>query len=182
VVVRAAARLVNEEGVDALTINRLARELGVRPPSLYNHVSGLAELWRDLVLLNTQSLGDRLLAAAMARSGPAGVMALAQAYREYVKEFPGLYQAGLRVSGNMDNPDPALQAAEGRVLKAALALVETLGVEGEEAIHAVRALRSAIHGFATLEMAGGFGMPLDLDESFRRLIEMVIRGMQSETR
>ena len=49
---------------------------------------------------------------------------------------------------------------------------------GDEAIHALRALRSVVHGFATLEAAGGFGIPLNLDESFRRLVELLIRGME----
>jgi AcrR family transcriptional regulator len=178
-VVRAAAALVNAEGVDALTINRLARELHVQPPSLYNHIAGLGELWRELALLSTRTLGDRLTAAAVGRSGPAGVMAMAQAYRDYVKEFPGLYQASLRASGNLSRRDPDLQAAEARAVQVALALVESFGLAGDEAIHAVRALRSAIHGFATLEVAGGFGLPLDLDESFRRLIETTIRGMSA---
>ncbi|MGB8644293.1 MAG: TetR-like C-terminal domain-containing protein [Anaerolineae bacterium] len=45
-------------------------------------------------------------------------------------------------------------------------------------MHAVRALRSVVHGFATLEVAGGFGLPLDCDESFRRLVQMLIKGLQ----
>jgi len=179
-VVRAAANLVNAEGVEALTINRLARELHVQPPSLYNHIAGLGELWRELALLNVRALGDCIIAAAVGRSGPAGVMAVAQAYRSYVKEFPGLYQASLRVSGNQSQPDAELQAAEKRVVDAAMALVESFGLSGVEAIHTVRALRSAVHGFATLEVAGGFGLPLDLDESFRRLIETIIRGMTKD--
>jgi AcrR family transcriptional regulator len=176
-VVHAAAGLVNAEGSAALTINRLACELGVQPPSLYNHIAGMDELWRELALLNVQALGDRLTAAAVGRSGPEGVMALAQAYRGYVKAFPGLYQANLRVSGALPQPDPRLQAAEARVTRVALALVESFGLRGEEALHAVRALRSAVHGFATLEAAGGFGLPLDLDESFRRLVETIILGL-----
>lgn len=178
-VVHAAACLVNAEGAEALTINRLARELGVRPSSLYNHIAGLDGLWRELAVLSIRALGDRLINAAMGKSGAGGVMALAQAYRAYVKEYPGLYQASLRASGNLETPDLELQAAEERVVAAALALVRSFGLEGEDAIHAVRALRSAIHGFTTLEVAGGFGMPLDLDASFTRLIEMVILGMKS---
>ncbi len=176
-VVRAAADLVGAEGPGALTIHRLARELKVKPPSLYNHIGGLGELWRELALLNARELGRRFTAAAVGRSGPAGIMALAQAYRAYVKECPGLYQASLRASGNLSQPDPELQAAEGQSLGVVLALVESFGLTGDEAIHAVRGLRSAIHGFATLEVAGGFGLSIDPDESFRRLIEMIIRGL-----
>ncbi len=178
-VVRAAAALVNAEGIEALTINRLARELQVQPPSLYNHIAGIGELRRELALLSTRALGDRLIAAAVGRSGPAGVVAMAQAYRDYVKEFPGLYQVSLRASGNLDRGDPDLQAAEARVVDVAVVLVESFGLSGEDAIHAVRALRSAFHGFATLEVAGGFGLPLDLDESFRRLVDTLIRGMSA---
>lgn len=179
-VVRAAADLVNREGIGALTINRLARTLHVQPPSLYNHIAGLDELWRELALYNLHGLGERVTQAVLGRSGPAGIMALAQAYRAYAKEFPGLYQSSLRVSGNMDQPDGALQFAEARLLRVTLAMVETLGVTGEEAIYTVRALRSAIHGFVSLEAAGGFGLPLDLDESFRRLIDMIIRGITQQ--
>jgi AcrR family transcriptional regulator len=176
-VVRAAAVLVNTEGAGALTINRLARELGVQPPSIYNHVEGLEGLWRELSLLSTRELGERIAAAAVGKSGAAGVMAMAQAYRGFILENPGIYQASLRASGNQDNPDPRLQAAEERVVKVGLALVESFGLEGEEAIHALRGLRSVAHGFATLEAAGGFGIPLDLEESFKRLVEMLIRGL-----
>jgi AcrR family transcriptional regulator len=178
IVVRAAAELVNAGGQDALTINQLARELHVQPSSLYNHIGGLGELWRELALLNMRALGRSLTDAAVGRSGAAGVMALAHAYRDYVRQYPGLYQASLRASRNDEQPDPELQAAEDQIVRVTLAVVDAFGLSGEEAIHAVRGLRSAIHGFASLEVSGGFGLPLDLDESFRRLIETIIRGMQ----
>lgn len=178
-VILAAGRLVNAEGADALTINRLASELGVQPPSLYNHIDGLAGLWRELALLSTTTLGDRLINASIGKSGPAGIRALANAYRTYILEFPGLYQASLRASRNLETPDPRLAAAEEKVVMVVLAIIESFGVSGEEAIHAVRALRSVVHGFATLEVAGGFGIPLSLDESFDRLVEMFIGGLEN---
>ena len=49
-VVEAAAKLVDEEGLDQLSLGRLAVHLGVRTPSLYNHVAGLPGLKHDLAL------------------------------------------------------------------------------------------------------------------------------------
>jgi AcrR family transcriptional regulator len=178
-VVRAAARLVNTEGAQALTINRLARELNVQPPSLYNHIDSLAGLWRELALLSTTALGERMTRVAIGKSGAAGVRALAHAYRAYIQEFPGLYHATLLASRNLESPDPRLQTAEDQVVQVTLAMIESFDLSGEEAVHAVRALRSVVHGFATLEMAGGFGLPLSLDESFDRLVEMFIRGLET---
>ena len=44
------------------------------------------------------------------------------------------------------------------------------GLTGDDDIHAIRGLRALMHGFVSLEAAGGFAMPLDLDESYRRLV------------
>jgi AcrR family transcriptional regulator len=177
IVVQTAAELLNTEGVEALSLHRLAEQLGVQTPSLYNHIGGLHDLQRELALLNTQNLGARMTRAAIGKSGPQAIEAVAQAYRAYIHENPGLYAASLRASRNLEAASPELEAAEGRVVEVALAIIASFGVNGEDGIHAVRALRSLVHGFATLEAAGGFGLPLDCDESFRRLVQMFIRGL-----
>ncbi len=178
-VVQAAAALVNQEGVDALSLRRLAERLGIRTPSLYNHVEGLSGLRRELALLNAHNLGECFANAAIGKTGPTALVAVAQAYRAYIKEFPGLYLASLRASGTQTPVDAELQQAETRSVQVALTVMASLGLQATDAIHAVRGLRSAVHGFATLEIAGGFGIPLDCDESFRRLIAALIRGLQS---
>jgi hypothetical protein len=47
---------------------------------------------------------------------------------------------------------------------------------GDE-IHAVRMLRSALHGFATLESDGGFRFDTDVDESFTWMVNLIERGL-----
>jgi AcrR family transcriptional regulator len=179
-VVQTAADLVNAEGLEALTLNRLAEVLGIQTPSLYNHIDGLPGLYHQLALLNTRTLGDRLANAAIGKSGPQALGAVAQAYRAYIKECPGLYTASLRAARSLPSLDPALVAAEDRVVQIGLAVVASFGLTGEDGLHAVRGLRSVVHGFATLEIAGGFGLPLDCDESFNRLVRMLVRGLQQD--
>ena len=179
-VVQAAAEVLNSEGLDALTLHRLAEKLGIRTPSLYNHVEGLPGLMRELSILNARNLADRLGEAAIGRSGPGLVMAVMQAYRAYIKEYTGLYLSTLRVSSMQADPIPELQHEEIRSVKVGLAVMASFGLQGEDAIHAVRALRSLVHGFATLEVSGGFGIPLDLNESFSRLVKLFIAGLQRE--
>lgn len=43
----------------------------------------------------------------------------------------------------------------------------------DDVFDATRALRSALHGFVSLEAAGGFGLPRDVDRSFSRLVTAV---------
>ena len=177
-VVEAAASLADEEGLEGVTLAKLASRLGVRTPSLYNHVAGLEGLRRELALLGTRELGRRLGRAAVGKTTDEATFAMGKAYRDFVKERPGLYAATVRSYRISAPEDPELAAAEGEALEVVLAVLASYGLSGEESVHAARGLRSIAHGFATLEVAGGFGMPLDLDESFRRLLRAFTAGLR----
>ena len=180
----AAAALADEERAgEEPSLARLAERLGVRKPSLYNHIAGLGDLRRELALMGLRELGRSLSRAAVGKAGDEGLFALAEAYRAFVKERPGLYAATVRSYRLYAPGDPELGAAEGEALEPVLAVLASCGVRGEEeAIHAARGLRSVAHGFASLEEAGGFGMSLDPDESFRRLVRAFADGLHSGTR
>jgi AcrR family transcriptional regulator len=177
-VVEAAAVLADEEGLEDLSLVDLAGRLGVRKPSLYNHISGNEDLRRELALMGLRELGRRLSRATAGRAGEEGLFALAEAYRRFVQERPGLYEATVRSYRYSDPDDPEFREAEGEALETVFAVLTSCGVGGEdEAVHAARGLRSIAHGFATLEEAGGFGMPSDTDESFRRLVSVFAHGL-----
>jgi AcrR family transcriptional regulator len=173
-VVAAAARLADAEGLEAVTLARLAAILGVKPPSLYNHVAGQEGLRRQLALAGMQELTRRLGRAAIGRAGDAALTAISHAYRDFARAHPGLYAASLRAPGPADGE---LAAASAELVGIVLAVLAGYGIEGDDALHAVRALRSVLHGFASLETLGGFGLPLDLDESFYRLVRGSIAGL-----
>lgn len=177
-VVEAAGRLADAEGLESLTLAGLAEQLGIRTPSLYNHVAGLPGLHRELALRGTRELTARLARAAIGKSRADAVMAMADAFRAFIKEHPGLYAATVRSAGTMQPVDAELAAASQEAVEVVLAALASYGFSGAEALHAVRALRSVVHGFATLELAGGFGIPLDTDESFQRLVGMLIEGLE----
>jgi hypothetical protein len=58
------------------------------------------------------------------------------------------------------------------------AVLRGYGLDGDDLIDATRAIRSAVHGFVTLEITGGFGLPQDVDRSFHRLIDMLDLGLR----
>lgn len=181
-VVGAAAVLADEQRLENLSLSDLAERLSVRKPSLYNHVSGLGDLKRELSFVGLRELGRRLSRAAVGKAGREGLFALAEAYRTFVKERPGIYEATVRSFRLSDPENPDLESAEAEALEPVFAVLASCGVQGEEAIHTARGLRSIAHGFATLEESGGFGMHLNLDESFRRLVQVFADGLQSEGR
>lgn len=175
-VVTAAAELADADGLEAVTVTRLAEKLGVRPPSLYAHVGGLDDVRRRLGTRGNNELATALSHAVEGRSGADALRALAVAYRDYAREHPGTY-AALQRSRDLADDDDA-RAAGDAVVRVALAALRAYGLEGAEAIHAVRLIRIVLHGFVTLEAAGGFAMALSADETFDRLLALLDLGLR----
>jgi AcrR family transcriptional regulator len=175
-VVAAAAAIADREGLAQLTLAQVAAKLGVKLPSLYNHVDGLAGLHRELALLGARQLDQALARAAVGKAGDEAVFAVAHAYRAFVLNRPGLYAATVPAPDADDEEHRALARAVVETVAAALGPFH-LGEEGT--IHAVRGLRALVHGFATIEQAGGFGLPVSLDASFDRLLRAYLAGLRS---
>jgi AcrR family transcriptional regulator len=173
-VVGAAIAIADEEGLEAVTLARVAAALGVRSPSLYNHVDGRDGLLRAIAARSTRELATALRRAATGRAGIDAVAAFAQAQRDYARAHPGRYAATVAAPARGDTEHEKAAADAVDVLTSVLG---GSGLEGDDVIHAARALRSAVHGFAALEASGGFGLAVDTDVSFRRMVEAVAAGL-----
>jgi AcrR family transcriptional regulator len=176
-IVAAAAALADAEGLEAVTLTRLAATLGVRPPSLYAHVDGLEDVLRRLGARGTTDLATVLGQAVEGRAGVDALRALAVAYRDFARLRPGTYAATQR-SRDLAEDAEARAAAEA-VVRVTLAALREYGLEGDEAIHAVRLIRIALHGFISLEAAGGFAMNLSTDDTFERILDLLDVGLRA---
>jgi AcrR family transcriptional regulator len=178
-VVASAAEIADAEGLDGLTLARLASSVGVRTPSLYNHVGSLDDVRRRVALVGLRELADALRDAAVGRAGDDALRAMADAYRAYAVRHPGRYAATQRAPAAGDDE---VLAAAGAAVDVVLAILRGYRLEGDDAIHAARAVRSALHGFVALETGGGFGLPVDLDESYARMVAALARGLSDSGR
>jgi AcrR family transcriptional regulator len=161
-VVDEAAAHADEVGLNELTLAAVAERLGVRLPSLYKHVAGMAALQRELRIRAKVELTQVLARATAGRSGGDALRALATAYLTWANEHPGLYMASVRAPLDDDPDDQEASRAAVDVVFDALA---GYGLDETTAVDAVRGLRATLHGFISLEAAGGFGMDRPLDAS-----------------
>lgn len=175
-VVDEAEHLADEVGLSRLTLAALAGRLGVRQPSLYKHIGGLDDLQRSMSVRAKRQLADVLGDAAIGRSQDDAIRAMSVAYRAWALAHLGRYAATVRAPEADDLDDQAASAAPVGVV---LDVLAGYGLHGDDAIDAARALRSALHGFVTLESAGGFGLPVDVDRSFSRLVGGLIASMRT---
>jgi AcrR family transcriptional regulator len=177
-VLEEAERLADEVGLSQLTLAALATRLGVRQPSLYKHIDGMDGLRRGLTVRAKNELANILARAAIGRERGDAITAIAHAYRGWAHEHPGRYAAA--------QPAPAADDAEDIAASHAVVSVVTAVLAGyrlrdDDAIDATRALRSALHGFVTLELSGGFGLPVDIDRSYERLVGGLVTALSGWT-
>ncbi|MDQ7807535.1 WHG domain-containing protein [Amycolatopsis sp. A133] len=177
-VTAAGAALVDEVGFSGLSMGLLAERLGVKTPSLYKHVANQADLTHRIAVLAMNEFADAIRDAIQGRSGREALVAGAHAMRRYVLDHPGRYAAG-NVAG-VHGPDDPLVPAVQRVLASWAAMLHGYRLNPDQEIHALRMLRSTLHGFATLEAGGGFRIDTEVDDSFTWMLGFIDHGLKAD--
>lgn len=172
-VVEAAELLVDRDGAAQLTMTALASELEIRGPSLYSHVASLEELLSLVQNRALAELGSGLQRAAMGRSGPDGVRALASALRTFATSHPGRYD--LAMSKPIDRP--AMQVASLAAGEAFVAVIASMGVQMSNEL--AFSCLATLHGVLTLDRAGLYPRTeVDVDAVYAQATELVLHVME----
>jgi AcrR family transcriptional regulator len=166
-VVVAARRLLEEEGAGALTMRRLADQLGIKAPSLYKHLPDKTALEAAIIATGLEEAAARFEAAVdsattggaatgdAAGGGAAAISALAGAYREFALAHPHLYRL------IHDGPLPRQHLPAGVEERAAAPLLRVAGSRAR-----ARALWAFAHGMVMLELDQRFPPDADLDAAW----------------
>jgi AcrR family transcriptional regulator len=174
-ILETAGILADQNGIQEVTLANLAKKLNIRPPSLYNHFNGLLDLRKKLAIYGLEKLYAELAQAETKVSGTDAVLAISKAYVSFARKHPGIYEATLLAP---DPEDVNVQVAGEKIVDLTVRVLMTFDLDGDDALHAVRGLRSILHGFSALEQRGGFKMSFDLDESIKRTIKAFLYGME----
>jgi AcrR family transcriptional regulator len=174
-IISAAAELIEEKGFDKVTLSNIAERLGVKPPSLYNHLNGLSDVSDGLSRLGIYKMDEVIRNAAVGKNKDEALMAMALAFRQFALQNPELYKAILKYPRYTDGEIHETGQGIARVIYQVL---REYHLSEEQLIHYSRAFRSALHGFVSLEEANFFTKNIDLNESYRFLVVTLITSLQ----
>lgn len=176
-IVDTAAALVEQKGLENITLHELAGALGVKTASLYNHLQGLPELNARLSERAIERLMEALESAMAGKTGTAALRALADAYRAFAREQPQLYKAMLGLPGFANNRLDELKNSYMQLFRRVLA---PYGLPEERQIHFSRLMRSVLHGFVALEAAGFFRRAVEASESYAFAVKTLCEQIEQE--
>ena len=69
IIIKTAAEMANEVGLEKVTLKLLANQLNIKPPSLYNHIKGLDDLRKEVMIFGWKQLEERVIEAAICVTG-----------------------------------------------------------------------------------------------------------------
>ncbi|MBC8172184.1 MAG: TetR/AcrR family transcriptional regulator [Anaerolineae bacterium] len=174
-IVEHARTMIETEGIEALSLNKLAAALGIKAPSLYRHVASKTALLRAV---NTDTMQALVTAInqAVEQVDPtdtrARLMALALAYRAFAHDNPITYD--LAFTNTI--PDLQVDAAEAEQLVLPLQALMAAWVGEEKALAALRGAMALVHGFAMLEINGQLRRGGDLNQAFEQSFAAFLAG------
>jgi AcrR family transcriptional regulator len=171
-IVAAGRHLLEERGIDALTMRNVADAVGVRAPSLYKRVRGRSDLFRLILEDMADELTSVLDAAAGSGDPVANIRAMAAAYRGFAHSNPVAYTL-------MFAPQSAPGATARSVRSSAtfLRIVEELAGP-RHALPAARTIVAWAHGFITMELAGAFRLGGDVEQAWDFGLDRILTAVR----
>lgn len=176
-ILAAARAILEERGLQALTMQAVADAVGVRPPSLYKRIGDRDALLARLELDTFDRLGATLAAAGAGLSPRDALEAQAHAFRRFAGENPRAYAV-------IYGPDSIRGAEADAARRAAVrpALERLAALVGEaRALSAARTLTAYLHGFVSIEGAGLFRLGGDVDQAFADGVRLILDGIETAT-
>jgi AcrR family transcriptional regulator len=188
-IVERAIAVMDTEGTAALTLRRLARELGVEAPALYWHFADKDALCREVV----RTVGDALEVSSSTRGTPRRRLERHfDAIRDHWRAHPGVLELSRRYP----------PTAAGNVARHGLALVVELGIAPGDALECYRSLSWTVTGFVILEQTldqsvhhrrvgpsrwvldldDGEPSTFDTDDLFRTTLGLALDGLEARAR
>lgn len=173
----AALELLDQKGIEEVTIKNIAMQLGIKPPSLYNHIANLEDLLDIAAQRSMRNLYDKLVVTSIGLEKKEALWAIAQEYKNFAKTWPGQYQLVQKVK--LWKNDETKELSE-QIIEIFSKILQKYALSEDDTIHFIRTLRSYLHGFALLEMDDAFGLPQELEKSFSIGLNIILTDLDSE--
>jgi AcrR family transcriptional regulator len=176
-VIRAAIDCLDREGESALGVNRVARELGIKPPAIYKHLDGNTGLRRSVALEIWRNYLTDYQGQTTAISEPRALLRIgAQATRNFAQCYPGRYTVMMQYQLRPTDPEEAKIIYDSlRLFKKSLQLYE---LSDDALIDTMRMVNAAIYGFIVREQSELMTLSRSPDRSYEVMLDALLVAIE----
>ncbi len=175
-IIETSAHIANEIGLDNLSLKIIAEELNIKPPSLYNHISGLDNIKEKLMIYGWKQIENKMIDSAVGVAGYEALKNMCYAFYDYATNNKGVFAAMLWYNKyeTQENNNSTV-----RLFELLFKVMKALDISEDNINHSIRTLRGFLEGFSLLVNNNAFGNPISIKESFDLSLEIIMNGIKS---
>jgi AcrR family transcriptional regulator len=176
-VIRAAIDCLDKEGESALGVNRVAKELGIKPPAIYKHLDGNAGLRRAVALEIWRNYWRDYQSQMTGIIEPHSLLhAGAKATRSFAQRFPARYLVMMQYQLRPSDPEEAeIIYGSLQSFKKSLQLYE---LSNDALIDVMRMVNAAIYGFIVREQSELMTLSRSTDRSYEVMLDALLVAIE----
>lgn len=172
-VIKTASDMADRNGLHHVSLKAIAENLGIRTPSLYNHIGSLDELLREIAHSGMRTMNEKMIRAVIGKTGDSALKLVAVEYLNYMIEHPGVYEIIQWASWN-GTEETAI------IFNDYLSLLKTLicscGFNPDKTTEILNMVTGMLHGYTTLQLRYAFSNPDKVRKELSEAIDTLLLG------
>lgn len=174
-----AVHWIEMTGQPSISLHELARRLGIKTPSLYNHIENTRELQYEVFRYAIEKFVANQKAATQNLEKDEAVRAFAEGYHAFATANKGLYKLIMTLPSESDSKAKEIALP---LLKTVVEILSKYGLPEEAIAHWQRVFRAILHGFISEEELGYFYYykDADLKKSREIAVQCFLDGLHAE--
>lgn len=165
IVIQTASDLVDQEGLNNLSLKIIAEKLNIRTPSLYNHISSMDSLLREIAHKGMGLMNEQMIQAAIGTSGDSAIKAIGTAYFKFAVAHPGVYETIQWATWHGSNKTIKIFESYKDLL---VKLIDSCDLKRARTDEILNLLTGVLHGYTTMQLGRAAG---DLEVAIGGLTE-----------
>ena len=153
-VIKTASDMADRNGLHNVSLKAIAENLGIRTPSLYNHIGSLDELLREIAHSGMRTMNEKMIRAAIGKTGDSALKLVAVEYLNYMIEHPGVYD----------------------YLSLLKTLICSCGFNPDKTTEILNMVTGMLHGYTTLQLRYAFSNPDKVRKELSEAIDTLLLG------
>jgi Transcriptional regulator len=176
-VIQVASEIADQNGLNNVSLKAVAEKLNIRTPSLYNHITSLDDLLRDVAHTGMKSMNDSMLQASIGNAGDAAITTISIAYLEFMMEHPGVYET---IQWATWHGNEETKQIFGNYQSFLTTLILSCGFEKQFSNEILDLVMAVLHGYTTLQLGFALNNPEESKKNLCNAMETVLIGLHQK--
>ncbi|PBF72915.1 TetR/AcrR family transcriptional regulator [Clostridioides difficile] len=167
IVIQATSDIVNKDGLNKVSLKVIAEKLGIRTPSLYNHIESLDDLLLEVAHKGMREMNSQMIKAAIGNFGDTAIKCISIAYFNFIISNPGVYETIQWATWHGNNETLEIFDEYKSLLEK---LILSCNLNTKNTGEVLNLIMSVLHGYSTLQLGKSL---LSKEEAIKGIVDSI---------